>query len=72
MLRFSRYLNKNIILEHFDKYQTDELNFLTDKLLQPWENTYVFTKSLSEEVVRRAASKFPTVLIRPSISKFIY
>ncbi|XP_037036572.1 fatty acyl-CoA reductase wat-like [Bradysia coprophila] len=55
------------IVEHFDQHQTEELNFLTDKLLRPWENTYVFTKALSEELVRRVAHKFPTIVVRPSI-----
>lgn len=60
-----------IFLEYFDKLQTDELNFLTEQLLKPWENTYVFTKSLAEEVVRRTVNKFPTVVIRPSIGKYM-
>ncbi|XP_037035184.1 fatty acyl-CoA reductase wat-like isoform X1 [Bradysia coprophila] len=54
------------IAEYFEEHQTEELNFLSDKVLEPWANTYVFTKALSEEVVRRVAHKFPTIVIRPS------
>ncbi|XP_037035189.1 fatty acyl-CoA reductase wat-like isoform X2 [Bradysia coprophila] len=55
------------IAEHFEQHQTEELNFLTDKFLKPWANTYVFTKALSEEVVRRVGHKFPIIVVRPSI-----
>lgn len=60
---------EEIFPEYFDKHQTEELNFLTDRLIRPWENTYVYTKALSEELVRRVAHKFPTVVVRPSIGK---
>ncbi|XP_037040570.1 fatty acyl-CoA reductase wat-like isoform X2 [Bradysia coprophila] len=60
------------ISEYFDKHKTNEFELLTDKMIHPWENTYVFTKSLSEEVVRRASHKIPTVVTRPSIVMSTY
>ncbi|XP_053687064.1 fatty acyl-CoA reductase wat-like [Sabethes cyaneus] len=47
----------------------DEENFeaISKKIIEPWPNTYTFTKSLAEDLVRRYSEKFPTALIRPSI-----
>ncbi|XP_049546653.1 fatty acyl-CoA reductase wat-like [Anopheles darlingi] len=45
----------------------DALEVLSGKLFEPWPNAYAFTKSLSEELVRRYRSKLPVAIIRPSI-----
>lgn len=47
----------------------DALDLLSVKLIEPWPNAYAFTKSLSEEIIRRYSSKLPVAIIRPSISK---
>lgn len=47
----------------------DVFEQLSKKLIEPWPNTYAFTKSLSEEMVRRYKAKLPVAIIRPSISK---
>ncbi|XP_035789764.1 fatty acyl-CoA reductase wat-like [Anopheles albimanus] len=45
----------------------DALDLLSVKLIEPWPNAYAFTKSLSEEIIRRYSSKLPVAIIRPSI-----
>uniref|UniRef100_A0A182MN49 Fatty acyl-CoA reductase n=1 Tax=Anopheles culicifacies TaxID=139723 RepID=A0A182MN49_9DIPT len=45
----------------------DNFELLTRKITKPWPNTYAFTKSLAEEIVRRYKSKLPIAIIRPSI-----
>lgn len=57
------------VAEYYNEQSTDEFETVTTRMIQPWSNTYVFTKALTEELVRRAAFHVPTVVIRPSISK---
>uniref|UniRef100_A0A182J1R6 Fatty acyl-CoA reductase n=1 Tax=Anopheles atroparvus TaxID=41427 RepID=A0A182J1R6_ANOAO len=45
----------------------DELEAVGRKIVEPWPNTYAFTKSLAEEVVRRYRTKLPIAIVRPSI-----
>uniref|UniRef100_A0A182QCZ4 Fatty acyl-CoA reductase n=1 Tax=Anopheles farauti TaxID=69004 RepID=A0A182QCZ4_9DIPT len=45
----------------------DDFEVLSKKIIEPWPNTYAFTKSLSEEIVRRYKHKLPIAIIRPSI-----
>lgn len=53
--------------------QTDEVSFevMGKKIIEQWPNTYAFTKSLAEEVVRRYTDKIPVAVIRPSIGKIL-
>ncbi|XP_058463867.1 fatty acyl-CoA reductase wat-like [Malaya genurostris] len=61
----------------FDPYQiiklveqeNDEESFqvVSKKIIEPWPNTYAFTKSLAEDIVRQYYEKIPTAVIRPSI-----
>ncbi|XP_049289399.1 fatty acyl-CoA reductase wat-like [Anopheles funestus] len=46
---------------------SDNFEVLSKKIIKPWPNTYAFTKSLSEEIVRRYKTKLPVAIIRPSI-----
>ncbi|XP_055533195.1 fatty acyl-CoA reductase wat-like [Wyeomyia smithii] len=47
----------------------DEESFqvISKKIIEPWPNTYAFTKSLAEEIVRRYSKTIPIAVIRPSI-----
>lgn len=59
------------IAEYYDEQDDDEmLDVLTESFIRPWPNTYSFTKSLSEELVREYGKRVPTIVIRPSISEF--
>uniref|UniRef100_A0A182JFZ0 Fatty acyl-CoA reductase n=1 Tax=Anopheles atroparvus TaxID=41427 RepID=A0A182JFZ0_ANOAO len=53
------------VLEKMD--DMDNFEMLSKKIIEPWPNTYAFTKSLSEEIVRRYQTKLPIAIIRPSI-----
>ncbi|EDS35447.1 fatty acyl-CoA reductase 1 [Culex quinquefasciatus] len=49
--------------------EQDEESFevLSRKIIEPWPNTYAFTKALAEDLVRQFADKVPVAVIRPSI-----
>lgn len=59
------------IAEFYSENSTDTFNAVTSFIIDPWENTYVFTKALTEELLRRATLGVPTVIIRPSISEYV-
>lgn len=44
-----------------------EFEIVTNRLIEPWPNTYTFTKALSEELVRQYSEKFLIAVIRPTI-----
>lgn len=54
------------IAENFD----DDIEFLTAKMLGSLPNTYVFTKSMAENIVYDLLNeKVPSIVLRPSIGK---
>ena len=56
--------------EYYSEHDTDVFETMSTPFIIPWQNTYVFTKALTEELVRQASFHIPTVLIRPSISEY--
>lgn len=62
-------------LDALETYKTDEehemIATLEPHIMDPWPNTYTYTKALSEHVVKNYSHRFPTVVIRPSISESI-
>lgn len=53
------------LAEEMDSYTLDTL---TQKFIKPMPNTYTFTKSLAEHVVKDLCEgKIPTIIYRPSI-----
>lgn len=61
------------IAEHFEaRDDTESLNVLTERFISPWPNTYSFSKALSEELFREYGDRVPAVIIRPSISEYIW
>lgn len=52
--------------------EAEIIDFITQKLIYPWPNSYTFSKALSEELVRRYSRCFSTLVVRPSISKYTY
>lgn len=46
----------------------ENFKILTQKLIEPWPNSYSYTKALCEEMVRKFGENIPTAVIRPSIS----
>lgn len=53
--------------EFYDNRSTEELEIITERIIKPWPNTYTYTKSLTEDLVRRYGQKFPICIMRPSI-----
>ncbi|XP_054280185.1 fatty acyl-CoA reductase wat-like isoform X2 [Macrosteles quadrilineatus] len=45
----------------------DLLDKITPQLLQEWPNTYVYTKSVAEDLVLRHSKNLPVVVFRPAI-----
>lgn len=59
------------IAEQFAGDDERDFEVITSNLIRPWPNTYTFTKSLAEELVRRFGEHYPIALIRPSIGKIV-
>jgi alcohol-forming fatty acyl-CoA reductase len=51
------------LLNEFDV----DIDTLTPKLINPWPNTYTFTKAISEDMIRQYQDRLPISIIRPSI-----
>lgn len=66
-------MNADILIDyvqmHRDEADKELFNMIGPILIEPWRNSYTFTKALSESVVRRYGKDFPIAVIRPSISK---
>lgn len=48
---------------------------LEQLIMKPWPNSYTYTKALTESLVQRYSTDFPTIVLRPSIStcfQFVY
>lgn len=58
------------LAERLQGRDQEEVEIITDKLINPWPNTYTYTKALTEELVRGFRSKFTIAVIRPTISKW--
>lgn len=54
-----------------NKISNLEMEILTEKIIDPWPNTYTFSKALSEELVRKFSENFPVAIIRPTIGMTI-
>ncbi|XP_063904751.1 fatty acyl-CoA reductase wat-like [Zophobas morio] len=77
---YSNCINFHIKEEIYDPPMQPELLFsmvngldeniltnLTPALLKKWPNTYVYTKCISEHLVKSAVKHFPATIVRPSI-----
>lgn len=52
------------ILKNLDD---DFVNGITKRLINPWPNTYTFTKAIAEDLVRQYHHKIPVIVVRPSL-----
>ncbi|KAJ3646752.1 hypothetical protein Zmor_024325 [Zophobas morio] len=77
---YSNSINFHIKEEIYDPPMEPELLFsmvngleetvltnLTPALLKKWPNTYVYSKCISEHLIKNAAKHFPATIVRPSI-----
>ncbi|CAO1331806.1 unnamed protein product [Diamesa hyperborea] len=54
-------------VENMDENFEKHINKATRDLIHPWPNTYVYTKALTEDIVRRYSLTLPIAVVRPSI-----
>lgn len=63
-------------LNALDAFKTDAeremFEVFEPHITDPWPNTYTYTKALSEHLVKTYSHRFPTIVIRPSISESVY
>ncbi|XP_063701920.1 fatty acyl-CoA reductase wat-like [Culicoides brevitarsis] len=55
------------LVENLDKDAEKMFDKVTNELIQPWPNTYVYTKALSEDIIRKFSDRLPLAVVRPSI-----
>lgn len=54
-------------VEHMEDSFADKIHPITTDLIAPWPNTYVYTKAITEDLVRRFGTNLPIAVVRPSI-----
>jgi fatty acyl-CoA reductase len=64
-------LDYRTLLSIFEKFDDDVVSALTAKLIAPWPNTYVFTKAVTEDMIRQFSGELPIAIIRPTIGEFL-
>ena len=62
-------INPETMIKIVEDLDDKSMNTFTEKVIDPWPNTYAFTKALAEELVRQYSEKMPMVVIRPSIGE---
>lgn len=45
------------------------LTALSEKIINPWPNTYTFSKAITEDLVRKYRKYFKITIVKPSIGK---
>ncbi|XP_044264672.1 fatty acyl-CoA reductase wat-like isoform X2 [Tribolium madens] len=55
------------LLTLVESVDEDVLNGMTPSLLKTWPNTYVFTKCISEDLLKRESGDLPVAVVRPCI-----
>lgn len=60
------------IVENLKPRDFENFESVARRIIQPYPNTYTYSKALSELVVRKYSSSFKTAIIRPSIVTTVY
>lgn len=60
------------LVENIQPNEWDDFEAVARRLIQPYPNTYTYTKALSEHVVRKYGRNMNTAIIRPSIVTTTY
>ncbi|XP_044261425.1 fatty acyl-CoA reductase wat-like [Tribolium madens] len=55
------------LLSVVNSLDDDVLTKITPSLLGPWPNTYIYTKSITEDLVKSASTSLPIAIVRPAI-----
>lgn len=68
-------MDPNFWIKMLDRYPTDAerevLEVFEQHIMQPWPNSYTYSKALSESLVKDYSVHFPTIVIRPSIGTIV-
>ncbi|KAL3271472.1 hypothetical protein HHI36_021958 [Cryptolaemus montrouzieri] len=60
-------ISYNHLLELVEMLDEEKLEKITPTLIGNWPNTYVFTKCISEDMIKHEAKNLPIAVLRPSI-----
>ena len=63
-------MDYKLALKLLNQFLTEDLINLTPKIIHPWPNTYLFTKAITEDMIRQNVNGLPVSIIRPSIGEF--
>ena len=55
------------LVESIPEAECEEFQVMAKMIIQPYPNTYTYTKALAEQIVRKYAEDLPIAIIRPSI-----
>lgn len=55
------------LVEAMDDHFEEHINKTINEFIDPWPNTYVYTKALTEDMVRQFGERLPIAVVRPSI-----
>lgn len=59
------------MLDHCTSSQDREIvEMMEPHIMDPWPNSYTYTKALSEGLVQKYSDRLPIIVIRPSIGEF--
>lgn len=58
-----------LLAERLEGLDGQQFADLSEKLIEPWPNTYTYTKALAEELVRTFGQRIPVAVMRPSIGE---
>lgn len=57
------------LIELVDTETDENLTKMTKSFIDPWPNTYAFTKQVAEDMIQREAKGLPLGVLRPGISE---
>lgn len=63
-------MDYKVAINFANKYPEEISTHLSPRLIQPWPNTYTFTKAVAEGLIRDYQKLLPLTVIRPGIGKF--
>ncbi|XP_064214255.1 putative fatty acyl-CoA reductase CG5065 [Tribolium castaneum] len=64
---YNQPLKPENLLSVVNSLDNDVLTKITPSLLGPWPNTYIYTKSITEDLVKSASTSLPIAIVRPAI-----
>lgn len=72
---YKTYLDPDFMIKLVENLQPEDcegFEVVARRIIQPYPNTYTYTKALSEQIVRKYGSNLNTAIIRPAIIATTY